>query len=192
MNPGAFLIARIHTGDELLDLDWLADEGAPFEPQDPIDFLLGPEIQEAYELYRVVYSVLDAKLNVRMPEALLEYNRWVLIVDATGKVVGCVCFKTTDGGLKLGILATDGTPEAKSTAKRLIRGALRLDGVYAEVSGALERTLIKHVHSVPAKDAALVLAKPIEPLPDGFHYRRKIANVGVRQKIMVGLPHIPR
>ena len=166
-------------------------DAAPFTPEDPIDFLLGTEIQEAFALYEEQYKKLDAQLNVQMPEALLEYNRWVLVIDLAGQLVAFACFKTMDDGLKLGILATNGALDAKTAAKTIVRAALVLDGVYAEVSGGLERTLAGQVTMVASADAEIVLGKPIERLPDGVHYRRQIANVGLRTKVMVGRPHLP-
>ncbi|NTU70964.1 MAG: hypothetical protein HGB10_03970 [Coriobacteriia bacterium] len=188
MNHGSFLVARLRPAEVLAEWDWLKAEDEPFQREDPVDFLLSTEIQAVYSLYRQEYSKLDAKLNVPMPDALLEYNRWVLFSDEHGVLVAFACFKTTDSGLKLGILATNGDSLAKSAAKRLTRSALALAGVYAEVSGGLERSLSGRVPVVPSDVAEVVLGKPIMKLPDGEHYRRSISNVGARTKIMVGLP----
>jgi len=48
---------------------------------DPLDFLSSAEVVAIYDLYRTQYLRLDARLNIRTPAALLEYNRWVIVVD---------------------------------------------------------------------------------------------------------------
>jgi hypothetical protein len=192
VRPDLFLVARL--APEALvddDLEWLADDGFPFVSVDPIDFLMGTEIASIFELYRTTYGRLDPCLNVNMPEALIEYNRWVLVMGKKGTIEAFACFKTTASGVKLGLAATDGGDRGKVALKILLRQGLSVEGVYAEVSGGLEVALIGHVPEVSPKMASSILEKPTTEESDGRHYSRVITNVGPKTKIMVGRPFKP-
>lgn len=189
MNPSLFLVARVAIGAPANSMDWMTSDGPPFERVDPIDFL-STDVGAIYDLYAAQYLKIDPSLNVRMLEALLEYNRWLLIIDDSGLNQGFACFKTTRYGLKLGLLASSGCPEAKATLKAILRNSLSAPGVYGEVSGSVEEVVAGHVPRVSASTAQIVLGKPIEPADDYVHYLRHIMNVGLRRKIMVGHPVI--
>ena len=81
MNDGLFLVARVAPGALGETLEWPGSDEPPFQPMDPLDFLSSAEVVAIYDLYRTQYPRLDAGLSIRTPEALLEYNRWVIVVD---------------------------------------------------------------------------------------------------------------
>ena len=187
MNPNFFLVAKIAHSTSCADIAWLAGEEQPYTSIDPIDFVAGEEIQEVFHLYENVYRLLDP-LNVLTPEQLLEFNRWVLIVDAKDKIIGFVALKTTASGLKLCLTATDGSVAAKSAVKALNRNGLNVPGVYAEVSGKLEKVVEGYVPVVDQSLVERILQKSVKPDKDGRHYFREIKNVGLKRKILVGRP----
>jgi hypothetical protein len=131
VNQGLFLVANIGCTALDEDLGWLCDDETPYEATDPLDFLQGDEIAAVYELYESLYRDIDQKLNIQMPEALLEFNRWIIFRDDTEAVVAFACFKTTEAGLKLGVAATNGQESGKSAlidaaqARADSRGGLR-------------------------------------------------------------------
>lgn len=88
MNDGLFLVPRVAADSLGETLEWLGSDEPPFQPMDPLDFLSSAEVVAVYDLYRTQYLRLDARLNIRTPEALLEYNRWVIVVDRSGSVLG--------------------------------------------------------------------------------------------------------
>lgn len=187
MNPDLFLVAKIANSNFGDDAAWLAGAEHPYVSIDPIDFAAGQEIQEVFRLYENVYRPLDP-LNVLTPEQLIEFNRWVLIVDAKNTVIGFVALKTTSSGLKLCLTATDGSAAAKTAIKALNRNGLNVPGIYAEVSGRLEEVVNGHVPIVPQALVEQVLQKSVKPDKDGRHYTREIKNVGLKRKILVGRP----
>jgi hypothetical protein len=182
------LVARLTPGGLGDDVRWLVVDGPPFASVDAVDFFGGEEISEVYRLYESVYGRFDSRLNVRMPAALAEYNRWVLLLDEEGAVHGFACFKTTAWGLKLGLLATDGSGDAKAALVPFLRRALNVKGVYAEVSEPLESSLVDHVPVTPSSVVGQVLGKLVTEHADGRHYTRVVTNVGLKAKLMVGLP----
>jgi hypothetical protein len=95
VNDGLFLVARVAADSLGETLEWLGSDEPPFQTMDPLDFLSSAEVVAIYDLYRTQYLRLDARLNIRTPEALLEYNRWVIVVDRSGCVLASSCFKTT-------------------------------------------------------------------------------------------------
>ena len=190
MRPDLFLVAHISAGAASDDLAWILRDGPPFEETDLVDFLLGPDVGRVFDLYKSVYQGLDFKLNAPTPKELMEYNRWVLIVEGDGTITAFACFKTTTWGLKLGMTATDGSTQSKASVKQLLSRVLVLDGAYGEISGAVERALAGKVPEIPPSVAALILGegKATRQDPDGRHYWRNITNVGEKKKLMVGKP----
>lgn len=61
-------------------------------------------------------------------------------------------------------------------------------GVYAEVSGGVELAVLGRVAEVSPSDASRILGKPVMIEDDKRHYKREIANVGMRRKLLVGRP----
>ena len=122
MNDGSLLVARVAPDSLGETLEWLGSDEPPFQPVDPLDFLSSAEIVAVYELYRTQYLRIDDRLNIGMPEALLEYNRWVIVVDRSGNVLAFSCYKTTRHGLKLGL---EGHSEARPQRAGGLRRSLR-------------------------------------------------------------------
>jgi hypothetical protein len=188
VNDGSFLVARVPPDFLGETLEWLASDEPPLEPMDPLDFLGSAEIAAVYDLYKTQYSRLDARLNIPTPEVLVEFNRWVIVVDRFGTVLAFSCFKTTQHGLKLGLTASSDDAEGKAAVRAILRLGLNVLGVYGEVSEGVERVVAGRVPEVPLGVAQQVLGKALEPHEDGRHYRREITNVGPKTKLLVGRP----
>lgn len=188
MIEGLFLVARVAADSLGETLEWLGSDEPPFQPMDPLDFLSSAEVVAVYDLYRTQYLRLDARLNIRTPEALLEYNRWVIVVDRSGSVLAFSCFKTTQYGLKLGLTASGGDAGVKAAVKAILLLGLNVRGVYAEVSEGVERIVAGRVPEVQPDVAEQVLGKAVVPHKDGRHYTRDITNVGPKTKLLVGKP----
>jgi hypothetical protein len=187
MDSSLFLVARVTIGS-LGELAWMTTDGDPYSPHDMLDFSVGADIGRVFELYRSTYLPIDQSLNVLSAVGLLEYNRWILITDDSGAIVAFALLKVTRSGLKFGLAGHDDSMRAKLAVVTLHRNALRLEGVFAEVSPPIERALIGHVPEVPADSARSVLDKSVTPDADGVHYFRQIVNVGRRKKLLVGRP----
>lgn len=193
MDPSLFLVARVEPSFLHEDLSWLLSDAHPYEREIDVDFADSEEISEIFDLYKEVYSQIgpDEPLNITELDQLLEYNRWIVLVDAD-KIVGFAALKITASGLKLCIMATDGSKSARDAIKTLLRRALIMDGCYAEVSGAPEKIVIGHVPEVSLSEVEEVLQKQVKPDADGRHYRRPISRVGVRKKLLVGKPYMSK
>lgn len=187
MDSSLFLVARV-TAESTSDVTWLVADDLPYTAEDPIDFIDSEEIGLAYDLYVKVYSQIDPKLNVLSSTQLADFNRWVLVYDSDGQLVAIALFRTETAGLKLGVLASDGTKTGRDCAKRLARLGLNVDGVFAEVSEPLESVIEGRVPEVPPEIVSVVLQKDVALSSDGRHYTREISNVGPREKLLVGRP----
>lgn len=164
---------------------------APYEAIDPVD--LDDELLDAvYGMYRFTYGAIDERFNIPDRHALFEYDRWLLIDDDAGGLLGFVLLKTTAFGLKIGLAASDRSAEGRSAVRSFHERVFFVDGVYAEVSDAMERIASKNdAPRVTAAVAQLVLAdKKLEAHEDGYHYTRSITGIGDRLKIMVGKPDV--
>lgn len=186
MDPNLFLIAKVKPSSLLDDISWILSEGPPYERIDPIDFETTKAFSDVFDLYKQVYSQLGP-LNVRNREQLIDFNRWVLIVDEKN-IIGFAIMNTTSSGLKVCLVGTDESEVARVALKALCINGLNKEGVYAEISDRLEHSIVGHVPEVPLALAEQILEKPITYDADGRHYRRQITNVGNRKKILVGKP----
>lgn len=191
MTDKLFLVARVSADTLSESLNWVTSTDAPYQAIDPLD--LDDELLDAvYEMYAATYGAIDSRLNIPDKYALFEYNRWLLIDDNDGNLLGFVLLKTTAFGLKIGLTASDGSVEGKTAVRDFHERVFFVEGVYAEVSDAMERIVTKKdVPRVLAADAEKVLAgKQIEEHEDGYHYTRTITGIGDRVKIMVGRPDV--
>jgi len=143
-------------------------------------------------MYAQVYGRIDSSLNIEDADGLFEFDRWILIQDARGKLIGFVLLKTTPFGLKVGLTGSDGSVAGREAIKAFHRRVYREKGVYGEVSDALERVVAGHAPRVPVDVAQLVLRpKVVHREADGYHYSREITRLGRRTKLMVGTPVPP-
>ncbi len=187
-------LARVRLADLAeLNLGFVVSGGEPFEAIDGID--IEDDLKQAvFDMYVEAYSQLDPKLNVTDPDALLDYTRWLLVVGGGDEVVGFVLSKGSEYGVKVCALATDGSKPAKDAIKALLRRLFVEEGIYGEVSDAVEAIVADHAAWVGATRAAEILApneiEPDEDDEDGFHYFRVIDNVGRKRKLMVGKPDV--
>jgi hypothetical protein len=188
----AFLLARI--GARALSersLSWVGGADRPWTFVDPVD--VDPAVAEdVFRMYAQVYGAIDRSLNIGGPDGLFEFDRWILVQNAHGALMGFVLLKSTPFGLKVGLTGSDGSVAGRKAIKAFHRRVYRERGVYAEVSDALEAIVKDHAPTVPVDLARLVLRpKEIHPQADGCHYSRIIARIGRRTKLMVGTPIMP-
>jgi hypothetical protein len=191
MVSNVFLVARVCADALSENLEWVTATDAPYQAVDPIDF--DDELLDAaFAMYVATYSAIDSRFNIPDKYALFEYNRWLLIEDDDGNLLGFVLMKTTAFGLKIGLTASDRSASGKKAVRGFHERVFFVEGVYAEVSDAMERIVSKkHVPMVRAADAQQVLAdKPLKAHDDGYHYTRTITGIGDRVKIMVGKPDL--
>lgn len=171
---------------------WIATGSKPFVQLDPadIDEVL---LNSVFNLYHHVYSQINPNLLIRNKYLLLKYTRWIILVDGAKNLAGFLLCREHDHGIKLGLTAAADSKEAKKAIVEINRKVFNVAGVFGEMSPPLEKKLKGHVPELKASDAAKVLgpSKKITRIDkDGKHYWRKIKNVGVRRKMMVGRPII--
>lgn len=141
-------------------------------------------IDAVWEMYRASYAAIG--MHLKSESDLLDYDQWEVYLESGKPVAFCV-FKATPFGLKVGLLGTDGSPAGKSAVKSKVKARAAQDGVYCEVSHAVER-LLAGLHVVCAIHVPKVLNKVVVPTPDGVKYERKLEGVGMVTKKMVGAP----
>ena len=143
--------------------------------------------EKVFEMVKITYSSIG--VPAKNPRELMEFDLWVLNLGPEGTPIAFTLFKTTPYGLKAGLSGFDGSSLGKSTNVNNIRKKFTKQGVYGEVSHAVEGIATKA--GAPAVCTAYVegiLKKKIEPLEDGIHYVRNITGVGPTKKVMVGYP----
>lgn len=166
MNEASFLVACLPVDRANSATNWLTnDNDARYQALDALD-LPDPILERIYGLYKRMYSALSPRPLISSPEQLLDYNRWILLVSrpvASGKlpdpedIVGFTLFKVKTPGLKVGLMGTDGSADARRAVRSFAVRSFNTDGVFGEVSPPVEDKLEGDVPVVRFKDAKQVL-----------------------------------
>jgi len=144
-------VSRIKKGN----LNWIASNKSPFKEIDPVD-LDEKLIKQVYSIYRTVYSQINNVLYLKDKYALLKYDRWVIIIDESGRVEAFALYSGRAHGAKLGI-----------TASIILNGKVPV--IKAEKAAFI-----------------IGPQKKISISKDRIHYTRKISGIGMKKKMMVG------
>lgn len=116
-----------------------------------------------------------------------------MIRNEQQQIVAFVLYKVTPFGLKAGL--GGGLKTISGAAKSLILfqiAGFNEQGVFGEISDALEDKILKDVPVVPLKQALGILkafGKNAKAAPEADHYFRKIGALGLVKKVMVGRPN---
>ncbi len=189
---GTFLVAHVNVETLARDLGWVTSNEHPYEAFDPLD-LDERILDTVFEMYRDTYSVIDSGFNISDKYGLFEYNRWILVEDDSGEsLLGFIFLKTTAFGLKIGLTSTDGSDRGRKAIRGFHERVFFVDGVFAEVSDAMERIVTKaDAPRVSGEDAqSILVGKSLDVHDDGYHYTRHITGLGNRMKLMVGKPRL--
>ena len=159
--------------------------------------------QDVFDMIQGSYSKIGGHAKIQKPGDIgAEYPRWVVTdtdEDPAPDAVHASSYSSSTGGLKGGLSATDGTPEAKAGLMDILRKFYSTPGNWSEVSGAMANILIKKMGMTPVTDpeVAKKLLGPGKPMewagknPEGDSmgydgwYMRKIGSQH-HAKIIVG------
>lgn len=126
----------------------------------------------------------------------MKYNRWILFYkdgDLSKKIVAFSLLRTTEFGLKAGLSGTDGAAGVKTPFISFKVASFNTDSCFGEISGRLEELIVEQVPVVNFKAAKKILeqlGKTGIVQQEENHYIRKIGELGVVKKVMVGLPEM--
>lgn len=179
------------------DTNWLTrDISENYTQIDVLDFPTDL-LNQVYNLYERSYDKYKSEIKqplILEPYGLLKYNRWILFYspdDPDKSIVSFSLFKTTDFGLKSGLVGTNSSVEMKKSLINFKIGSFNTPNCFGEISGRLEELILSEVPIVEYKVAVKILhflgKADIDQVNDN-HYSRVIGNLGKVTKIMVGLP----
>lgn len=123
------------------------------------------------------------------PEEMVKRIPWWKLFKRDGRIIACVLYKNTNGR-KLVAMGSDGSPEGKEIAKRMLRDDIESGRAYGEVSDAVLKYLRRtygdelEKYFVPSHSVADILHKEIEPTSK-HTYKRKIGDTS-HEKAMYG------
>lgn len=124
------------------------------------------------------------------PSELDEYDVWDVYQDHAGELRAFRLGKTTDFGVKGGLVGSDGSKLGRAAVRDYAAEWYKQPGHYGEVSHRMEELAIDAGSpAVCGMYVPEILSKDVLVEADGIHYRRKIKNVGEVTKIIVGRPH---
>ena len=201
MDSGLFLVASVHVDDVDTDAGWLTDDDdVRYRKINPIDI---DEVRDrVYEMYRGTYAGFSAQPLIPSSHGLMKYARWILfskvqvpagegVTITADDISAFALFKVTNPGLKAGLKGHDDSPEARRAIVRFAVRSFNADGIFGEVSPPIEDRIRRDVPVVPFEVAREVLEQlgKFDTKADGDeHYTRRIGNLGVVRKLMVGRP----
>jgi|GEM_PF-1493544 len=198
MNSTLFLCSLLPISTFSGDINWIIDDDSDhYNLTDMLDIsqdLLGQVYAIYEESYRPYAKEYRQNMLISEPNGLYKYNRWILIYedsDPNKKPICMVLFKTTEYGLKSGLMGSNGIKEAKKALILFKISSFNTQRVFGEISGALEERIIADVPIVTFENAKKILSKfgkkDVNQV-DENHYSRCIGNLGIVTKIMVGIP----
>lgn len=197
MDNTLFQFAFIPLSGARENTDWIViDHDKNYRNVDVLDF---PQeyINQVFTLYEKSYQKYTKKNNSQLisdPQGLLKYNRWILFYRESDPDKNMVCFslfKTTEFGLKSSLSGTNGSKEGKQSIISFKIRSFNTFGGFGEISDRLEELILKEVPVVEFKTAKRILkglGKKEVIETSNNHYKRKIGDLGIIEKIMVGLP----
>jgi hypothetical protein len=148
--------------------------------------------QEVWDMLQSSYAYIGGIKGdeFKTPEAMLSVPFWKLVIRG-GKIVTCRLYKDKNGRKSVAG-GTDGTKLGKVECAKMMEADFKRS--YSEVSGAAEQFVKRHFpalykkYSIPADQVEALIDKKIEPLEDGYHYKRLIDGDEIT-KICLGTPH---
>lgn len=147
-------------------------------------------VDQVWDMLQKAYAPIGGFKSASSKEELIsDSNLWKL-VRRGGKIVTVMIYKDKHGRKSIAC-ATDGTDQGKADLMKTKDDDSRLRRAWAEVSGAVERIMIKtKATPVPNKYAAKLTGKEILGYDvDGVHYTRLIAGEP-HVKAIYGYPEI--
>lgn len=154
------------------------------------EVLRGSDRQEykdrLWDLYKITYSAIG--MHLTGPSELMDYDIWDLCIDEDSQVRQFNLFKTTQWGLKSGLVGHDGSPEAKRWAVGQLKKRFSTPGFYGEVSHKIKDIAVSYnVAAVCSSYVSQVLGKQVQQ-EGPLEYTRSLGVLGNVTKIMVGKP----
>ena len=153
--------------------------------------LLSPDQKEAiapevWELLQTSYAGVGGFKSAASPEELIQKSHLWKAVRRNGKITAVSIYKDQLGRKSIAS-GTDGSTQGKKDYGMLKNGDMQLKRAWAEVSGPVEKIMIRGgAKPVSNKLAAVLTGKEILELnPDGVHYTRRISGEA-HEKIIFG------
>jgi hypothetical protein len=157
--------------------------------------LLSPEQKEqiapeVWDLLQLSYEKVGGFKSAASPEELIQKSHLWKAVRRNGKITAVSIYKDHLGRKSIAS-GTDGSTQGKKDYGMLKTDDLKLKRAWAEVSGPVEKIMIRGgAKPVSNKLAAFLTGKEIMELnPDGHHYTRRISGEA-HEKIIFGFVHL--
>lgn len=145
---------------------------------------------EVMDLVAHTYKDIGGMMGSQKENLVNTPGLWKL-VRKDGKIVAGVLYRDTDHGRKIRLIFHDGTDQGKFWVKKIVNEDIQRDRAWGEVSGALEKVMMKMgAKPVSNKRAQSILGLPdgnIKKLhSDGYHYDREVHPGTVKTQVLVG------
>lgn len=145
---------------------------------------------EVWDLLQQAYQKIGGfKSAASVDELVHETGLWKLVLR-NGTVTAANIYKDAHGRKTIAS-GTNGSTQGKADYQMVKKDDLRYKRAWAEVSGPVEKVMIKSgAEPIPARFAEFLTGKKVlEFAPDGFHYTRLIAG-HPHEKVIYGFVNL--
>lgn len=152
-----------------------------FTPEDKQKYM-----DELWELLELTYAEIGGLMGASKSDLISAPGIWKL-VRKEGKIIAGILYRDL-AGRKIRLVLHNNSEQGKDWVKKIIKDDIALGRSWGEVSGALEKVMMKlgakPISNVHAEE---VLGQPVKDLhKDGFHYTRDVGGGVEKEQIILG------
>lgn len=143
-------------------------------------------MDEVWDLLELTYAEIGGLMGAGKENLIKTPGMWKL-VRKEGKIIAGILYRDKKGR-KIRLVLHNNTPAGKDWVKKIIKEDIAHGRSWGEVSGALEKVMIKlGAKPIPNTKAEEILGRSIKTLDkDGVHYTREIQPGDVKKQILLG------
>ena len=152
-----------------------------FTPEDKEKY-----IDQLWHLLELTYAELGGLMGASKGDLISAPGIWKL-VRKNGKIIAGILYRDM-AGRKIRLVLHNNSEEGKEWVKKIIHDDIALGRSWGEVSGPLEKVMIKlGAKPIPNQYAEKILKQPVTELnPDGYHYTREVTPGVEKEQIILG------
>ena len=152
-----------------------------FTPEDKKVYM-----DQVWELLELTYAEIGGLMGAGKENLISTPGIWKL-VRKDNKIVAGILYRDMTGR-KIRLVLHDNSQQGKDWVKKIIKDDIALGRSWGEVSGALEKVMMKlGAKPVSNMKAEEILGQPVKELhQDGYHYTRDVGGGVEKEQVILG------
>lgn len=143
-------------------------------------------MDELWQLLELTYAEIGGLMGASKNDLISAPGIWKL-VRKEGKIIAGILYRDL-AGRKIRLVLHNNSEQGKDWVKKIIKDDIAFGRSWGEVSGALEKVMIKlGARPVSNLHAEEILGKPVTDLhSDGYHYTRNVGGNVEKEQVILG------